>query len=361
MTARAYFAADYPQARGRFLEAAETAGARLDGRRNPGRGPDSGDLVTDTAWLGPADAERVLVTISATHGAEGFCGSGAQVGWLESGLHKDMPAGTALLQIHAINPHGFAWLRRVTEDNVDLNRNFVDHDQPYPVNEGYEALHEVICPPEWNDAVIAETRQALAAYMEEHGARALQSAVSAGQYSHPDGLFFGGNANTWSRDTLLSILRGALGRARHVAVIDYHTGLGPRGHGERICCHPPGSAGYDRAMDWYDEDITSPYLGSSSSVELNGVNLLGIEAALPHTALTAVALEYGTIPTEQVKLALRADNWLHVHGDPASRKGRAIKDQVREAFYQDADDWKEAVWDRAVETQRRALKGLAEG
>ncbi|MCH8809951.1 MAG: DUF2817 domain-containing protein, partial [Proteobacteria bacterium] len=151
-----------------------------------------------------------------------------------------------------------------------------------------------------------------------------------------------------------------LAKARHVAVIDYHTGLGPRGYGERICIHPPDSGGLARANAWYDQDITSPYLGSSTSTELSGDNLAGMVAALPHAQLTGIALEYGTLPTEQVKLALRADNWLHLYGKVDSDQGRAIKAQVREAFYQDADDWKEMVWERAVETQRLALKGLAE-
>ncbi len=361
MAAQKHFSADYGEARGKFLAAAKKAGARIAHHENPHKGPDGAALYTDTAWLGPADAERVLVTISGTHGAEGFCGSGVQVGWFENGLHKEMGDGLALLQIHAINPHGFAWLRRVTEENVDLNRNFIDHDAPYPVNEGYEELHEAICPPEWNDAVIAETREVFSAYLEEHGARGLQFAISGGQYSHADGIFYGGNAYTWPHDTLLAILARELGQACRVAVIDYHTGLGPRGHGERICVHQPGTAGLKRAGQWYDDDITSPYLGNSTSVELFGVNLDGMEAALPHAEMTGIALEYGTLPTEEVKLALRADNWLHAHGEVDSKKGRAIKAQIREAFYQDADDWKEMVWERGVETQRMALKGLAEG
>ena len=360
MTASGYFSADYAAARARFLEAAKAAGARLGSHVNPTPGPDGEALATDTAWLGPPEAERVLVTISATHGAEGFCGSGVQAGWFESGLYREAPPGLALLQIHAINPYGFAWLRRVTEDNVDLNRNFVDHDAPYPVNPGYDQLHEALCPRDWNDAAIAESRKVIEAYREEHGAWGLQAAVSGGQYSHADGIFFGGHATTWSHDTLLQILRRNLAKARHVAVIDYHTGLGPRGYGERICIHPPDSGGLARANAWYDQDITSPYLGSSTSTELSGDNLAGMVAALPHAQLTGIALEYGTLPTEQVKLALRADNWLHLYGEVDSDQGRAIKAQVREAFYQDADDWKEMVWERAVETQRLALRGLAE-
>jgi len=365
MAAAAYFARDFDDARRRFRAAAEAAGARLDSLPHPQPGPAGQALSAEVAWLGPSDAERVLVTISGTHGAEGLCGSGAQVGWLESGLAGETTSeeagGVALLAIHAINPHGFAWIRRVTEDNVDLNRNFVDHAAPHPQNPGYEELAEVICPKEWNDAVIAETEGIMSAYAAEHGAQALQSAVSGGQYGHPDGLFFGGAADTWSKRTLLAIVARRLARARRVALIDYHTGLGPRGHGERICCHRPGSVALQRAGEWWDQDITSPFLGTSSSVELNGVNLDGLEAALGHAELTAVALEYGTIDNKLVKRALRADNWLHLHGELASAKGRAIKAEIREAFHQDADDWKDMVWERAVETQRRALEGLAAG
>ena len=356
------FSSDYDTARRRFLESCAEAGAAVESHQAPAVGPADEPLFTEVAWLGPPAAERVLVTISATHGIEGFCGSAVQRGWLEAGLHKDMPTGVALLQIHAINPYGFAWLRRVTEDNVDLNRNFVDHGAPYPVNQGYEALRDVICPPEWNDAVIAETQGVLDAYAEKHGPRAPQKAISGGQYSHPEGIFYGGGRPTWSHRLLMQVFRDKLGDARHVAVIDYHTGLGPYGYGERICIHEPGSAGLERAQQWYDGDITSPILGNSASVELTGFNVLGMEAALPDTAaLTVVALEYGTIPSPEVRLALRADNWLHLYGEPASAQGRAIKDQIRAAFFPDKDDWKEMVWARALETQRQALQGLATG
>jgi hypothetical protein len=360
MSVSSYFSSDYGQSRKRFLEASKQAGAVVTSYQCPGTGPEGETLTTDVAWHGNPDSERVLVSISGTHGAEGFCGSGVQIGWLESGLYKELPDDIALLQIHAINPHGFAWLRRVTEENIDLNRNFVDHTKPYPRNAAYAELADVICPTTWDDATISETQKTLKAYADSHGEKTLQAAVSGGQYSHPGGLFFGGNGASWSNRTLMEIFSTRLARARHVAAIDYHTGLGPRGYGERICCHQPGSDELKRTMAWYDGDATSPYLGTSSSVELHGVNVFGMERCLPHADLTAIALEYGTLSSPEVTLALRADNWLHLYGDPASRKGQDIKRQVREAFYQDADDWKADIWNRAVETQRLALRGLAE-
>ena len=360
MTASRHFASSYAEARRRFLEASAKAGAEVESIACPAPGPEGAPLHTDVAWLGPADARAVLVTLSGTHGAEGFCGSGVQAGWFDEGLHAELPAGMALCQIHAINAYGFAWIRRVTEENVDLNRNFVDHEGPLPDNPGYEALAEALCPQDWSDATIAESQRVLDAYAESHGPRALQEAISAGQYRHPDGIFYGGQGPTWAAGLLRWIFAERLSRARDIAVIDYHTGLGPRGYGERICVHAEGSAGLRRAHDWYDGDITSPAMGDSASIVICGCNTFGMEEAAPQARLTAIALEYGTIPSPEVRLALRADNWLHLHGELDSAKGRAIKTQIREAFYQEQDDWKQSVWERGIETQRLALRGLAQ-
>src|SRR5205807_4300448 len=145
-----YFSASYAEARDKFRAAGQAAGARLTQYITPVKGPRGETLTTDVARLGPASAERLLVTVSATHGAEGFCGSGVQTGSFANGIARELPAGTAFVAIHAINPYGFAWIRRVTEENVDLNRNFVDHAKELPRNAGYEALHDAICPREWN-------------------------------------------------------------------------------------------------------------------------------------------------------------------------------------------------------------------
>lgn len=360
MSARDYFSRDYAEARGRFLEAARAAGARVARYTHDGaKGPHGETLATDLAWLGPAEASRLLVTVSATHGAEGFCGSGVQSGSFAAGLGDALPPDTAFVAIHAINPYGFAWVRRVTEDNVDLNRNFVAHDRPLPVNHGYVELAQALCPTEWSEAAQQRTRAILLDYRDRHGAARLQQAISGGQYTHPDGIFYGGTAPTWSRRTLLAIAGEHLARARRLAVIDYHTGLGPYGHGEKIVIHPPASAGFSRARDWYGDGITSTSLGTSKSSDVVGDLLDGLEAALPGAEITAMALEYGVLSLDETIDAVRADNWLHHHGVLDSRQGRAIQAQMRATFYGETDDWKERVFEQAVEAQRRALAGLA--
>ncbi|HTS94313.1 MAG TPA: M14 family metallopeptidase [Stellaceae bacterium] len=360
MSASAYFSADYGEARRKFRDAATRAGAHLTTFVNPNsRGPNGEELTTDVARLGPARASRVLMTISGTHGAEAFCGSGAQVGSFEAGLGRDLPADTAIVAVHAINPHGFAWLRRVNEDNVDLNRNFVDHGGAVPENPGYDELAEAICPREWSEPALGAAQTRLEAYAAAHGAAALQFAVTGGQYKHVDGIFFGGATPVWSRRTMLEIVREHAAGARRLAMIDFHTGLGPWGYGEPIVTHAPQSPGLARARQWYGDRITSPRLGNSTSADVRGDILTGVEERYRGIEITGLALEYGTLSLQEVLNAVRADNWLHAYGTLDSAKGREIKRMVRDAFYGDKPDWKDMIFEQALRAERNALGGLS--
>jgi len=359
MTASCYFSASYQAARDKFHAAVAKAGGALSVESNPGKGPGGESLTTDAAWFGPPHAECALLLVSGTHGVEGFCGSGCEIAWIELGGPKRLPAGVAALVIHAINPHGFAWIRRVTEDNVDLNRNFVDFAGPLPENPGYDAVAAALDPERWDAAAQAQSGRLLQAYADRHGDFALQSAITRGQHKHPGGLFFGGTEPTWSRRTFLALGQRFLAHCRQVGFIDLHTGLGPYGYGEPICMHQPGTPGFARVRDWYGDQATSPEEGNSTSAVVVGTLSEGLERALPQAAVTGMALEYGTQPVPDVLLALRADNWLHRHGDLGSAEGRAIKRQIRDAFYQDKDDWKDMVLTRALEMIDRALNGLA--
>jgi len=352
------FSATFAEARDKFRQAATAAGGTLDHVTHPERGPDGSELSTDVAWFGPRAAGKVLVMISATHGVEGFCGSGAQVDWLTRGGPAGLAADTAVLMIHAVNPFGFAWLRRVTHENVDLNRNWIDFAAPPPANPGYDELAEVICPADWTDETQTATAKALGGYIGAHGYPAFQHALSGGQYRHPAGIFYGGTGPTWSRRTQTAIFEAWLAGAAKVAIIDYHTGLGPWGYGEQIITEPPGDPAFARARAWYGAAITSPSDGTSTSAPIVGDGLAGAVDVLKHAQVTGMALEVGTQSLAQVLLALRADAWLHAHGDPASPQGQAIKAQIRDAFYGDADDWKGMVAGQSLLAIRQALAGL---
>jgi hypothetical protein len=352
-----WFSATYAEAREKFLAAAAAAGAGVESFRNPALGPKGETLFADAAWLGPEDAKDVLFTCSGTHGAEGFCGSGAQVGSFRSGLFAKLPERVAVLALHAVNPYGFAWLRRVNEDNVDLNRNFVDHEKPHPKNPAYDEIHGFVLPADWTGPARAAADRAVQQYIQHRGMAAFQAAVSGGQYDHADGVFYGGRQPTWSNRLIRELARRHLRGRRRLAFIDYHTGLGPSGFGEIISTHPANSPGHRRCAEWFGQ-VTSPWDGSSASAPIEGFISKGLDAELPDTELTSVAIEYGTLPPAEVLGSLRADNWLHLKGDPDSPLGREIKAEVRRAFYTDTELWKQQIWTRAEEVSRNALARL---
>ena len=360
MNPAGFFPTAYADAQQRFRTVATAQGLPVEQYHNPAAGPGGEALATHVVRVGPPAAARVLFVMSGTHGAEGFCGSGIQYGLLQQEPASILPPGTAVVLVHAINPYGFAWLRRVTEDNVDLNRNHVNHAAPYPDNAGYRELREAICPTEWTGPARAAAEARLSAYAAQHGAMALQAAISGGQYLDPEGVFFGGRSLTWSARTLYDILDRHAGGARHVGFIDLHTGLGPYGHGELISEHAPGDPVVARLRDWLGDDVTSLQDGSASSAPLTGTNGCGIERQLSRVAtVTTVTLEYGTFPIDRILAAVRADCWLHRHGEPGSARWREIKAEMRQCFYPDAEDWKRMVWERAAAVQAAMLAGLA--
>ncbi len=357
----ACFARDYADARTRFLAAALAAGGSLRAYENPLRGPQGEALATDTAWFGPADAGKVLVLQSATHGVEGFTGAGVIQDWLGGDCQAHLPADTAALLIHAINPHGFAWLRRVTEENVDLNRNFVDFDAPLPENPGHDELADALVPRALTGPLFDAAEDKIADWRAKHGDRAFQIARGGGQYKHEHSMFFGGFGPTWSRRILEQIIAdNSLAARAQVAVIDYHTGLGPFGYGEPICSHLEGTPALARAKRWYGQSLTEPAAGTSSSVPKVGLNEFGWEATLGDK-LTFVALEYGTYTPERGRLVLREDHWLHANSnvDWSAPETQRIKRQIRDHFYPDTDDWREMVLFRSRQVVRQATAGLA--
>ena len=307
------FSSSYAQARHKFFEAAKAAGLSVESYLHPLPGRDGETLAMDVVREGPADAQNLLIVSSACHGVEGYCGSGVQVHALQDSTWREAArkSNVAVLYIHALNPYGFSHVRRVTHENVDLNRNFQDYSQPLPVNEAYREVEPLLLPEVWPPN--AANAQATADYIAQHGMVGLQAAVTRGQHQYPDGMFFGGAAPTWSNLTLRQVLQQHGQQAQRLAWIDLHTGLGPSGVGERIFACADDAAALTRARAWWGNHVTSIYDGSSTSAFLTGLMWMSAYQECPQAEYTGLAMEYGTQPMEKVMMALRGDHWLHQH------------------------------------------------
>ena len=261
--------------------------------------------------------------------------------------------------VHANNPHGFAHQRRVNEDNIDLNRNFIDFDAETPDSPGYADLHPALVPEAWDGPVREAADAVIDAYKAREGLPAFQKVTSRGQYTFPNGLFFGGTGPSWSRLTIEGFARAHLAQAERIAVVDFHTGLGPRGYGEVIGRGGPGDPQYERTVAWYGPDVKSAAVGNSASVRLSGTIDFGYRRACPHAEQTAITLEFGTLPLEEVHEAIRADNWLYAKGGAeTSPHFKSIKAQMRAAFYGEDSQWKKDIWALGQDIVEKALNGV---
>ncbi len=355
------FSDSYLHARQQFIEQAQALKLELRSDIHPLVGKQGEELALDIAIAGPADCAKRLLITSGVHGVEGFAGSAIQLAAMRN---KDLLARAASLGIgiifaHSLNPYGFSYLRRVTHENVDLNRNFQDFSKPLPQNPAYAELHPLILPEQWPPTL--RTRAKLIALIATRGMSAIQQAISQGQYSHPDGLFFGGTAPTWSHGAARRLMRSTCKGSEHLVWLDLHTGLGPRGIAERIT-DASNSTSFERAKAWFGEQgkvpLTDPLLGNSSSARLTGVIDVLADQECPGTQVTKLTLEYGTISLLKVLHALRGEQWAQRNPQAPQALREQLSQNLKAAFYIEAPDWQAAVVTEGLKVIDQALEGL---
>jgi len=347
----------YRAARQQFIDTYRQLPASLQQglveHRHPLTGPAGEVLACDVAWLGQRrDPKSLLVLIAGTHGVEGFAGSSIEADCLPL-LAPVLTANEALgvLVVHALNPWGFAWLRRYDHEGIDLNRNFIDFSQPLPDNEDYDALHARLLDPPGQ----------LSLLWQETGIEAFTELVTRGQYRHADGCFFGGTAPSWSRQTIEAI--GNMDVVKHagrVAVLDLHTGLGPYGYGELINDHPPGTAGDTLVRQWYGDNACSAQLGESVSTIKHGLldffwhEVLGERGCF-------VTLEFGTYEVQQfLSVLLREQAYQASVAAATGQRDLSAPPVValKDFFYPAELSWQQQVLFRGRQAVSMALQGL---
>lgn len=354
------FALDYAGARAKFLAATAAANCAFASYRHPdAMGPRGEELFVDVARLGSAKAKRQLIIISGTHGLEGASGSAAQIAWLESSGARKLPPGVSILLIHALNPYGFAYGTRTTENNVDLNRNFVDHKRAYPANPGYDEIFAKMLPRDWTPAALTDFGDALAVYREKHGADALFDALVRGQYTHPEGTNYGGRGREWSNRTLQRIVDEHLGAARQVGLIDWHTGIGEWGRSFFLCFNEDGSPLQAEAVRWWgSRSILEQRPHGFARPNYQGLVFNGLAQFLGNRPMVGAVIEFGT-RGPNMRRALHLDIWLKFRAEKESERVSLLRADLHDAFVPVSSHWREETSSQAIEITQQAVNGLA--
>jgi hypothetical protein len=353
-----YFSATTDEADEKFRRACDAAGVETVFYKNPKLGPAGEDLHIGMCRIGPKNADNVLLILSGTHGVEGYAGAGIQTGALHQLADFNIAEDTAIVMVHLLNPWGVAWNRRENEDNVDIFRNLLYCDNPSESDPVYDLVSPVVNPTSWSKEtrrLRSEMYKALAAYL---GPNKITEAVRRGQHHNPQGQTYHGNGPTWSKLTLDAIIDTELSGAKKIAIIDIHTGFGDYGEGMVCSYNMPGSPKYERTMNW----VRGPkyYPGEDPNIPSHQTIFPFdfIEDRVGGAEVTAVVLEYGTVPPTTTPHIWAGNLYYHLHGDPLSEEGVALGKEYRAFCYQENDDWKDAVYARGIEVIQDVLDGL---
>jgi hypothetical protein len=351
MRSSTYFSPDYSSARTRFRDLAGKCGARLDVLSLSPKGPQGEDLTIDIAWLGSASPRRLLLHSSGLHGVEGFAGSAIQLQLLD---HPPLPPpDTAIVIAHILNPFGMAWLQRVNENNVDLNRNFRTDGTYAGAPPMYARLDSFLNPrtPPRRDLFLAQA----GFYVLRYGMAALRQSVVGGQYDFPRGLFFGGKKLEEGPRIYRAFLKERLHSPKKAVAIDVHTGLGKYATDSILV----DINDYAHLRPVFGERVVPLQAGHGGAYRVEG----GLESMIldvfAGSDVICLGQEFGTYSGVKVVHALREENrWRH-YG--AGTLDHASKRRLKETFCPDDPSWRTAVLQRGRELIDLALFSCSDG
>lgn len=340
------FSPSYVEARAKFRAAVDVHPHRVA----RGSLPVLEDFTVDWAWTGKPDAQDILIYTSGVHGIEGYAGSAAQLELLSQ--HQDVPT----LWIHAVNPWGMAHFRRVNENNVDLNRNFLPPGQPYAADDADYARVDTMLNPTGRPGTVRFFARA-ALKIARHGKATLTNAVARGQYSYPEGLFYGGNALQAAPEALLRFLDTQVPGRRRVMHVDLHVGRGKWGQYLAFLEGRPDPQLLDRGAAVWGERLRSWAAGTADGYDMRGGMLGELRRRYSSCRYDAVTLEFGTRGDLTIVRAMRAENQLYFHG--RQHPDHPAHQRMRDVYYPADLRWQAAVLRHAQRVQQQAQAMLS--
>jgi hypothetical protein len=352
-----FFKETYNQSRSAFKEtyeriSAEYPNATIGSFSIPGS---DSDLTVDYIFFASFKKnDKTLVLTSGIHGAEAGTGAAVQQHFINKIYPKYInKENTSVLIVHSLNPYGFRNFRRVTENNVDLNRNFGKTKELFNTkNEGYPKIASLLNPNTTADTSDIGNRFFLfkAIYnIATKGMGPLKQAALQGQYEFPEGIYFGGQDFEPLRKPLDSLFIDKVGNSKKVLLVDLHTGYGERGKLHLFPSDPKNErvkkltenifSGYQ--IDWASNDDFYTVTGELSTHICDLFPKL--EDCVP------MVFEYGTLNSQTTMGAIESihrtilENQGHWNGYADEKQKEIIKANYREMFFPSSGKWRTKV------------------
>lgn len=324
------------------------------------------DLTVDVFYV-PAEREtkNLILFVIGVHGGESYTAS-AQVNTFLSGKWRDLEkAGTGLLIVHAMNPYGFKYFRRTTEDNIDLNRNFVvDPKMFQEPNVGYERLQHVLVQNEpvsvysWKNMMLLPR---LTFEMVLTSKMMLRDALVSGQRKAPQGVFFGGTTVAPQVGFVKDLMLEKGKEYKKIFFVDFHTGFGQRG-----VLHLLGADGLlpkhrDFTKHVY-ENLKLEVPVQHDVYTTRGDSVSWFSALFPEKEVAALCFEMGTVDNQGVLAsfislqALRFESQGSVYGYDTRDDYETARRMSIENFLPEDRQWRSESIKRSSEVLEQALE-----
>lgn len=306
---------------------------------------------TDFFYLSANQNPRnLLIIISGTHGVEGYAGSAVQRWALDHIFTKPMDQ-TGLIMIHGLNSYGFQNDRRVNENNVDLNRNFLVGGAPE--TKDYADLNSFLNPTSEVELNILSRVIFLfhsAKYILQSSLNALRNAVVGGQYSFPQGIFYGGTEKQAQEQLFQHILKNYVALYEKVFILDLHTGYGQKGKLHLLAGVEQESN--SKVLKDIFKKTPIDFASHKDFYKVNGdvISYLAERSINGYKkSANGICFEYGTLDSQKVlgsleslrRIVLENQNFWHPNTNATTDV--KVKQLFREMFYPSSHEWRQSV------------------
>lgn len=371
-----YFAKNYEQSRRGFIQVVrwmqeKFPQSKLDSYLMP---PDNKDeLYTDVLYVPVQNSDTLIVVTSGVHGIEAYTGSAIQQSILDRFFVNELPLKASLLFVHSVNPYGHKNFRRVNENNVDLNRNFLSNQDDFGtiINPSYQNLEAFLNNKvKFQSKLLEKTRFVFSTLKElkNYGIKSFRQAILQGQYQFEKGIFFGGKDYQAQRDLIDKLIDKYMLRYKRIVFIDIHTGYGYRGklHLIGMDTYPDETVYEDLQALYPDDRIEKADAGQGDFYKINGAMFDYIYDKLTpkNIRVLPVAWEFGTngnirtLKSIDSLRIIRAENQAFHYGCVDDKSKQKIKKEYRNLFYPDSDSWQRKVLEKAGITFEKLLNQL---
>ena len=330
-------------------------------------GDSNDDLTIDVIEANASNKhENLLIITTGLHGIEGYMGAAILQLFIREYLPLINNQDTGLLLVHSLNPWGMKHKRRVNENNVDLNRNFIYDwlklDKNF--NEQYSKATGFFNKKAQISSIIRYNLSynlSLIKTLFILRPKGLSNAVLLGQYRYSNGIYYGGKNYEESTEYIIYLLRKYIKIYSNIVMIDIHTGYGPR---NQMCI--VNSASEEKSSEELSLLFSYPLVNKTDSKEFYAINgdMIDFVYVLQQNEFSSkkiytTAFEFGTYGDSLMAnlkslAAIIKENQLFWYGTKNEVVDSKIKKNFMFLFYPSEIKWRE----KAIQDARQAFNGI---